>query len=236
VDNIVANSADGMSTFGFLFSLASFFVVFVNVHRLMVNLRGETTEIHHVFTEQELHRLVNETRHLHRELFRGPIPHTQIFSVIESRVMPIHVVGTQVEFGGSSMPIYAGTEVEFHGPATSILLRPPIRVSAPAIPPAIRAAWGTLSPEIKAHANKIILSYYETATLQEVIRLYRANGDDWWRPFHAYWGEACKSVLRRGYSSYKDTLLAGIDDAQLPTGDWDDYYARCVEHACGLRA
>lgn len=47
----------------------------------------------------------------------------------------------------------------------------------------------------------------------------------WWASYHHGWGTAIRNSLR-------DHVCT---DAELPSGNWDDYYIQLVEIACGAR-
>jgi len=54
---------------------------------------------------------------------------------------------------------------------------------------------------------------------------YKKDPIHWCTPYHLNWGMGVRNSLRQ----------AGFTDDKLPTKNWDDYYVRIIEIACGLR-
>lgn len=54
---------------------------------------------------------------------------------------------------------------------------------------------------------------------------YKKDPDTWWASVHFSWGMSIRNRLR-------DNVCL---DEELPSKNWDDYYVRLVEMACGLK-
>lgn len=98
--------------------------------------------------------------------------------------------------------------------------------------------------ELPAYIRKRAVDYLRTALPEDVKQLVRdihAKHGEHWIHFmsvlnlpdgrriprgHFGWGMAVRNALR---------TEAGIGDAALPDGNWDDYYIPLVEIACGIR-
>jgi len=67
----------------------------------------------------------------------------------------------------------------------------------------------------------------ELITIKDASKIreeHKKDPDTWWAAYHHGWGTAIRNYLR-------DKIC--LDD-QLPSGNWDDYYIRLVEKACGI--
>lgn len=54
---------------------------------------------------------------------------------------------------------------------------------------------------------------------------YKKDPDTWWASVHFTWGMNIRNKLR-------DNVCL---DGELPSKNWDDYYVRLIEMACGLK-
>lgn len=52
------------------------------------------------------------------------------------------------------------------------------------------------------------------------------KGYKWIVDYHHFWGRSVRNALR---------TKANLSDVLLPDGNWDDYYAQCIEIAVGRR-
>ena len=75
--------------------------------------------------------------------------------------------------------------------------------------------------------EKSIHELRELITIADATKIreeYKKDPNTWWAAYHHGWGTAIRNHLR-------DKVC--LDD-QLPSGNWDDYYIRLVEKACGI--
>lgn len=62
-------------------------------------------------------------------------------------------------------------------------------------------------------------------SMDDIRDEYEKDHDTWWASSHFTWGMYIRNKLR-------DNVC--LDD-ELPSKNWDDYYVRLIEMACGLK-
>lgn len=85
--------------------------------------------------------------------------------------------------------------------------------------------WLELPKEIKDKAKIVINSILTVETKKRIIEEYKNDQIFWVVPYHSGWGRSLRNFLREEVCT----------DDKLPSGNWDDYYAQCVEYALDLR-
>lgn len=82
-----------------------------------------------------------------------------------------------------------------------------------------------LSQNIVEKSIQHLQGFLSEETKKEIRLAYKADPDTWWSLSHFGWGMFIRNSLR-------DNVC--LDD-KLPSQNWDDYYVRLVEIACGLK-
>jgi hypothetical protein len=83
-----------------------------------------------------------------------------------------------------------------------------------------------LPPDIRARAVGYLQGRLDASDRAEIHNQFAEHGIKWYTPHHHGWGRVLRNELRNE---------AGILDEELPSGNWDDYVAVCIEVACGIR-
>jgi hypothetical protein len=86
-------------------------------------------------------------------------------------------------------------------------------------------SWQELPLDIKLKAKEVILSKLTSKDKRFLKSAIKSNPEDWWSAIHFNWGMYIRNQLR---------VFVCLDN-QLPTENWDDYYAECIEFALDFR-
>lgn len=87
------------------------------------------------------------------------------------------------------------------------------------------ARWAELTPEQRARAAAIVNAWIPTADRAVIGALIDKKPLHWIGMHHFGWGMALRNALRTG----------GFKDAEVPSGNLDDYYIQIVEFALCYR-
>lgn len=87
------------------------------------------------------------------------------------------------------------------------------------------ARYAELTQDQRDRAKAILLAKLTPDVLEEVRELHGDDPISWASPYHHFWGMGIRNLLRQ----------EGFKDAELPSGNWDDYYVAVVEYAAGIR-
>jgi NADH:ubiquinone oxidoreductase subunit F (NADH-binding) len=85
--------------------------------------------------------------------------------------------------------------------------------------------FNELDKDIIEKSKETILSVLREEDREKISEAISKSPTRWTGGYHFNWGMKIRNLLR-------DKVC--LDD-KLATGNWDDYYAQCVEYALGLR-
>lgn len=95
-----------------------------------------------------------------------------------------------------------------------------------------KARWQTLPRDVREHARIILQNALSTVLWVDIRNKYRRDPASF--VDHHTFGQGIRNLLRSGRTVATDTLMPGIPDAQLPSGNWDDYYLAALAYAAGI--